>query len=126
MVEIKREIEILEKKKENESFGSWLFHKLFHTDIFVKVRVSEITKQDSWPGRKPPKPLSFQDALKLNERVIQSNQSNQFNQSNQSNQSNPINSIKSIQSNPINPIKSINSFQKVNNLIDKKLKKSRK
>lgn len=55
--EIAKEEAVLSSKKQN--FAEWLFHKLFHTDIFKKVRVAELTGKDLWSGRQPPLPLSL-------------------------------------------------------------------
>ena len=40
-------------------FEYWLFHKLFHRDVYYQVRVGEITEKNVWKGRPPPVPLTL-------------------------------------------------------------------
>jgi len=57
--EYKRDEEHLQKIKSESGFAHWLFHKLFHTDIFKKIRLAHKTSKDIWKGRPPPNPLVF-------------------------------------------------------------------
>eukprot|EP01102_Stenamoeba_stenopodia_P019965 TRINITY_DN7645_c0_g1_i3.p1 TRINITY_DN7645_c0_g1~~TRINITY_DN7645_c0_g1_i3.p1 ORF type:complete len:630 (+),score=158.34 TRINITY_DN7645_c0_g1_i3:38-1927(+) len=55
----KRDEEALRKIRTDSGYGHWLFHKLFHTEIFKKVRLAHKTSKDIWKGRPPPNPLRY-------------------------------------------------------------------
>jgi hypothetical protein len=64
---VKEEEKKLEAIKAQEGLAHWLFHKLFYFNIFKKIRLGEVTKQNFWTDRAPPVPLSLQQALQLNQ-----------------------------------------------------------
>ncbi len=72
MIEEPYSLEILKQEmelelKKNKSFEEWLFHKLFFTDIFRKVRVAALTNKNIWPEKKEaPRPLRLEDTLMIN------------------------------------------------------------
>jgi len=44
--------------------------QLFHRDLYRKLRLAEITKQDIWAGKQPPTVLSLQEVLAKKEALI--------------------------------------------------------
>merc|ERR1712137_28540 len=54
------------KKELDVSFERWVFRKLFHTDIFKRIRMAEVSSTDIWKGKEPPKPIEPGSIQSLN------------------------------------------------------------
>lgn len=53
----------LEAERQTHGNSRYLFYKMFHHDIFRRMRVAEIAGKQPWKDRTLPRPLSFEDAL---------------------------------------------------------------
>jgi ubiquitin-like 1-activating enzyme E1 B len=45
------------KKELEVSYERWLFRKLFHRDILKRLRVAELSNEEIWKGKQPPKAI---------------------------------------------------------------------
>jgi ubiquitin-like 1-activating enzyme E1 B len=54
----------LEFERQEHGASRHLFYKMFHHDIYRRLRVAEIAGKQPWKDRTLPRPLSFDDALR--------------------------------------------------------------